>query len=251
MSEHIAPQPDVAPPALALVAAAGAPTGHHHSTGATLRRSTDGAAKTRSIPTCVHGEDQISKAGVVSQLRAQPDVKLVAEDGLSDATVVVVVADRVDESTVQVLHRFRRRGCRLVLVATVVDDLTLMAAAEAGVEGLVRRADATADGLVTVIQRVWAGDGAIPPDVAGRLLQHVGRLQRQVLSSEGILCTGLTARETELLKLVADGDDTAEIATKLCYSQRTIKNILSTLMMRMHLRNRTHAVAYALREGLI
>jgi DNA-binding NarL/FixJ family response regulator len=54
-----------------------------------------------------------------------------------------------------------------------------------------------------------------------------------------------------VLRLVADGLDTAEIATKLSYSQRTIKNILHDITSRLHLRNRSHAVAYALRHGLI
>jgi DNA-binding CsgD family transcriptional regulator len=53
------------------------------------------------------------------------------------------------------------------------------------------------------------------------------------------------------LKLVASGHDTAEIAGRLCYSQRTVKNILHDVTTRLQLRNRSHAVAYAVREGLI
>ena len=54
-----------------------------------------------------------------------------------------------------------------------------------------------------------------------------------------------------MLRLVADGHDTAEIATELSYSQRTVKNILHDLTTRLQLKNRSHAVAYAVREGLI
>ncbi|MET0864190.1 MAG: helix-turn-helix transcriptional regulator, partial [Nakamurella sp.] len=54
-----------------------------------------------------------------------------------------------------------------------------------------------------------------------------------------------------VLKLVAGGHDTAEIASLLSYSQRTVKNILHDVTTRLQLRNRSHAVAYAVREGLI
>ena len=54
-----------------------------------------------------------------------------------------------------------------------------------------------------------------------------------------------------MLRLVADGYDTAEIAQQLAYSERTVKNVLHDVTTRLQLRNRSHAVAYALREGLI
>jgi len=54
-----------------------------------------------------------------------------------------------------------------------------------------------------------------------------------------------------VLRLVSDGHDTSEIATTLCYSERTVKNVLHDVTTRLNLRNRSHAVAYAMREGLI
>jgi DNA-binding NarL/FixJ family response regulator len=79
----------------------------------------------------------------------------------------------------------------------------------------------------------------------------VGKLQRQVLAPRGLTFSGLTPREAEVLRLVADGLDTCEIASRLCYSERTVKNVLHDLNTRLQLRNRSHAVAYAVREGLI
>jgi DNA-binding NarL/FixJ family response regulator len=61
----------------------------------------------------------------------------------------------------------------------------------------------------------------------------------------------LDEREREVLRLVADGFGTAEIAKRLNYSERTVKNILHRLLVRMNLRNRAHAVAYALGNGLL
>lgn len=54
-----------------------------------------------------------------------------------------------------------------------------------------------------------------------------------------------------MLRLLAEGLDTAEIAAKLNYSERTIKNIISAVTRRLNLRNRTHAVAYAIRAGTL
>jgi DNA-binding CsgD family transcriptional regulator len=61
----------------------------------------------------------------------------------------------------------------------------------------------------------------------------------------------MSAREIEILRLVAEGLDTAEIAVKLAYSERTVKNALHDVTTRLQLRNRSHAVAYALKQGLI
>jgi DNA-binding NarL/FixJ family response regulator len=206
----------------------------------------------RPIATYVHGLDPISRAGVISQLRMRPELRIVDEMEVDAATVAVVVTDLLDDDTVRAMRALRRGDLpRLVLVATVLDESALVAAAEVGVGGLLRRVDATPDALVRTIRRVAAGDGEIPPDLLGRVLDQLGRLQRQVLGPRGLTFAGLTPRETEVLRLVADGFDTAEIAGRMCYSERTVKNVLHDLTTRLQLRNRSHAVAYAVREGLI
>jgi DNA-binding NarL/FixJ family response regulator len=206
----------------------------------------------RPIATYVHGLDPISRAGVISQLRMRPEVRVVDEMEVDEATVAVVVTDQLDDDTTREMRALRRGDMpRLVLVATVLDESALVAAAEIGVGGLLRRMDATPDALVRTIRRVAAGDGEIPPDLLGRLLDQLGRLQRQVLAPRGLTFAGLTPREIEVLRLVADGFDTAEIAERMSYSERTVKNVLHDLTTRLQLRNRSHAVAYAVREGLI
>nr|WP_269327708.1 helix-turn-helix transcriptional regulator [Kineosporia mesophila] len=79
----------------------------------------------------------------------------------------------------------------------------------------------------------------------------MAELQRVVLIPRGLTPSGLERREVEVLALIADGLDTAEIAERMQYSERTVKNILSGVMARLGLRNRSHAVAYALRAGLL
>jgi DNA-binding NarL/FixJ family response regulator len=204
------------------------------------------------VATYVYADDPILQTGVSTQLRMRPEIRVVDVQDLDRAEVAVIVADTLDDNTIRVLKAVQRGGVpRTVLVARVIDDSTLAAAAEAGVGGLVRRAEATADSLVRAITRVAAGEGEVPADLLGRLLGQVGRLQRQVLAPRGLAFSGLSDREAQVLRLVADGHDTAEIAGQLCYSQRTVKNILHDLTTRLQLRNRSHAVAYAVREGLI
>jgi DNA-binding NarL/FixJ family response regulator len=203
-----------------------------------------------AVATYVHARDPISQAGVVAQLRMQPEIKIV--ETAPQSAVAVMITDVVDESTTRELRSLRKDGHpRLMLVATTIDDAALVAAAEAGVAGLLRRGDASADTMVRTIVKVASGNGEVPADLLGRLLEQVGRLQRQVLAPRGLTFTGLTPRETEVLRLVADGLDTSEIASRMCYSERTVKNVLHDLTTRLQLKNRTHAVAYAVREGLI
>jgi DNA-binding NarL/FixJ family response regulator len=66
-----------------------------------------------------------------------------------------------------------------------------------------------------------------------------------------VAVSGFSAREIDVIRLVAEGLDTREVAAKLCYSERTVKNVLHGMMLRLQLRNRAHAVAYAAREGYL
>jgi DNA-binding NarL/FixJ family response regulator len=204
------------------------------------------------ISVSVHARDPISEAGVASQLRPRPEVRVLRPEERDDAEVAVIVVDIVDDDAVHLLRAVQRCGAaRTVLVASRLDDGDLVTAVEVGVVGLVRRSEATPDRLVEVIAAAAAGDGSVPPDLLGRLLDQLGRLQRHVLTPRGLTFTGLAEREIEVLRLVADGFDTGEIASKLAYSERTIKNVLHDVTSRLQLRNRSHAVAYAMRQGLI
>ena len=203
----------------------------------------------RRIPVFVYAHDPISQAGLVSQLETRAEVHVVDID---TASVAVVVADQVDEETVRVVRGLQRNGIpRVLVVASHIDDAALLAAVEAGACGMLRRSEAVADRLVSAIRSADAGDGSVPPDLLGRLLDNVGRLQRHVLAPRGLTFSGLTTREIDVLKLVADGLDTGEVARSLSYSERTVKNVIQSVTMRLNLRNRTHAVAYAIRQGLI
>jgi DNA-binding NarL/FixJ family response regulator len=200
----------------------------------------------------VHADDPVSRSGVAAQLRARPEVHVVDSEDADSAEVAIVVADDVDEPALRAVRNLRRSGqARVVVVVTRLDDRALLGAVEAGACGLLRRSEAVPERLAAAIEAADAGDGTVPPDLLGRLLDGVGRLQRQVLAPRGLTFAGLTEREVQVLRLVADGFDTNEIASRLSYSERTIKNTIHDLTTRLNLRNRTHAVAYAVREGLI
>jgi len=204
------------------------------------------------VPVWVSARDPISEAGVVSQLRPRPEVRIVGPDEDDDALVAVVISDSLDGETLRMLRAVQRKGfTRTVLVVGHLDDGELVTAIEAGVVGLVRRSEATSERLISVIRAAATGEGTVPPDLLGRLMDQVGKLQRQVLGPRGLTFTGLAAREIEVLRLIADGYDTGEVARQLSYSERTVKNVLHDVTSRLQLRNRSHAVAYALREGLI
>lgn len=202
------------------------------------------------IAVSIHASDPVSRAGVASQLRTRPEITIVDQDDA--ATVALVVADHVDEEAVRVVKAIRGAGCRrVVIVASTVGDGSVLAAVEAGACGLLRRREAVPENLVVTLARAAAGDGTVPADLLGRLLEQVGELQRHVLAPRGLTLSGLSEREIDVLKLVSEGLDTNEVADRLCYSERTVKNVIHDITSRLCLRNRTHAVAYAVRQGLI
>jgi DNA-binding NarL/FixJ family response regulator len=188
---------------------------------------------TPSLSVRVHADDPISREGVRVQLELDEGVRVVPDGESNGAAVVVLVVDRLDAESMRALHRRSLHGAeRVLVVASEVDDAGLTAAVEAGVGGIVRRHQATAEQL-----------GQAARTIAG------GRPHR--LLPKRLASSGLSDREIEVLRLVAEGCDTAEIAVHLSYSERTIKGILHDVKTRLHLRNRTHAVTYAMREGLL
>ena len=150
------------------------------------------------------------------------------------------------------MRSLRRDGALgIALLVTRLDDRGLLSAVEAGVAGILRRNQATMANILATIRSVAAGEGTVPPDMLARLIDQVGHLQRQVLAPRGLTFSGLTERELSVLRLLAEGYDTNEVGSQLFYSERTVKNIIHDLTSRLELRNRTHAVAYAIKQGLI
>lgn len=206
----------------------------------------------RRIPVYVYALDPVLQAGVASQLRGHPEAEVVREDRLDDATVAIVVADTIDDSTISVIRGIQRNGVpRVVGVLSVLDAAGVLAGVEAGACGLIRRSEATTARLIDAVRAAANGDGTLSPDLLGGLLARLGNFQSEVLRPLGLSFSGLNDREIEVLRLVANGLDTEEIGLQLGYSPRTVKNVMHDITVRFNLKNRSHAVAFALRQGLI
>jgi len=203
------------------------------------------------ITVFVYAPDPISQAGLAAQLRARPEIHVV-DDEPDKAEVAIVSLDRLDEEAVRVARAVQRDGRpRLVVVLGTIEDSDLLHAVDLGVSGLIRRQEASPERLVDTISAAVRGEASMPPDLLDRLLKQIKHVQDHVLAPANLHLSGLTDREVEVLELIAEGKDTKEIANELLYSERTIKNIVQDITRRFGLRNRSHAVAYALRHGLI
>lgn len=201
----------------------------------------------------IHADDSILEAGVVSHLRARPEITLLpGSESADEPHVNLVVAESLDETTVQILQRIggTANAVSMLLIGHIeVGDLPQAAAC--GVRALLYRRLATPERIVSTIVAAANGEGVMPGHLLSHLLTQVGHLHHQLLSPNGITLSGLTTRETQILKLVAEGYDTAGIARRLGFSERTVKSLLHGVVVRYGLRNRTHAVAHAIREGMV
>jgi DNA-binding NarL/FixJ family response regulator len=132
---------------------------------------------------------------------------------------------------------------RLVGMARALTDDQLVDAVDAGIAGLVSRTDLRADTLLSCLTAVAGGSTTLPSSLLAKL-SRVG-------SERGTPAAALAQREIAVLRLLADGGSTHEIAEQLRYSERTIKNIVHDTLMKMNCRTRAHAVALASRQGVI
>jgi DNA-binding NarL/FixJ family response regulator len=206
----------------------------------------------RRIRIAVEAVDAFSRSGVAGLIAPSPGLLLLPAEQLSTADVVVIVAPRLTGRTLRRLRVLREAGpAPFVLILDHFGDGDWLSAAEVGVAGAVRRAQVTPESFSTTIRTVLSGGGVLPPEVQHRLLKDVAHFQQAVLGPLHLTASGLEAREVDLLRLIAEGLDTAEIAEQMKYSERTVKNILYTMTTRLNLRNRSHAVAYAMRSGII
>lgn len=151
----------------------------------------------------------------------------------------------------QATRRIVKEGspARILVLTTFDLDEYVHAAIRAGASGFLLK-DVTPAKLVKAIPTVAGGDALLAPSVTRRLLERfaatlpVGKQSSEVLGL-------LTARETEVLRLLADGRSNAEIASELVVSEATIKTHISSLLRKLGLRDRVQAVILAYESGLV
>jgi DNA-binding NarL/FixJ family response regulator len=198
----------------------------------------------------IQSDDLVVRGGVVSLLRQQPRLTLLEDGDQPGDAVLVLCVDSVDGAALAVMRKlWRTNPVRTVLIVGEIRPAELCDVLECGVAAVIRRRDASPERIVDAVEMAHRGGGDLPPDLLGGLLSQVGRARRA--GPGGAMLSGFSHREIDVIKLVAEGLDTREISAKLCYSERTVKNVLHALTLRLNLRNRAHAVAYAARKGYL
>ncbi|HTI28490.1 MAG TPA: LuxR C-terminal-related transcriptional regulator [Kutzneria sp.] len=204
------------------------------------------------VKVLVRAPDPLTEMVISKHLDSVSGIEVVAGDRPVPVDVAVLVAERMSVDVMSTLRKVKEAlRVPVVLIPGDIDAADLLAAVECNVVAVLPRAAATSDRIEEAVLTAAAGGGALPASVLGELLRQVEQIQREVLSPNGLHFSGLTPREIDVLRLLSHGMDTAEIAGELCFSERAVKKVIFGITRRLKLRNRPHAVAYALRTGVI
>jgi DNA-binding NarL/FixJ family response regulator len=199
----------------------------------------------------VYAKDAISRAGVTSQLAGCPGIVVLDPRHAGHADVAVVLAACVDEEALRVIRTIREAGnAQVVLVLDDPDPDRVLAAADAGALAALHRRAVSSERLAYAVVRAARGKW-VHPAGADRSGQLPGPSGPGGGTGATAMAHRLSSRDVEVLRLVAEGCDTAEIARRLAYSEPTIRSVIHRLLERLNVRNRPHAVAVALRAGII
>ena len=200
----------------------------------------------------------IYRRGLVASLELLDRVESVSQaDGvggaqqhsaLPDADVVILDASMAGGH--DFIAEVAESGDAHVIACTsACDEEAVLGAVDAGAVGYLRKDTLTQDVLQAAVQAAAGGAAVIAPDVLGTMLRSPPPTDDD---AQGRLPTGrLSEREQRVLTLIAEGYQTREVAAQLCYSERTVKNVLHDVVTKLNARSRSHAVAHAVRDGLI
>jgi DNA-binding NarL/FixJ family response regulator len=192
----------------------------------------------------------IFRRGLVSCLQAEgfsvvgESERLAPEPRFSDLDILLF--DLEDGGLQRAVMAARGTDVRLVGLARLAREETLYDAVEAGLAGYLIRSELTPASLTGCLAAVAKGAGTLPPKLLARLFEAMAKGGKR-----GATAGQLANRELQVLGLLAGGGDTRDIAAELCYSERTVKNIVHDTLVKMNCRTRAHAVAVATRQGYI
>jgi DNA-binding NarL/FixJ family response regulator len=138
---------------------------------------------------------------------------------------------------------------RVVVLTISADDDDVMNAVMAGACGYLLK-DSSIQDLIAGIRAAAAGESLISPQIASKVLQRL-RAQSSNEDAAATIRAELSDREIEVLKLIANGKDNAQIARELYISPKTVKNHISNILMKLQIDNRIQAAVYAVRSGIV
>ncbi|MFI7010779.1 response regulator [Streptomyces sp. NPDC050145] len=206
-------------------------------------------------------DDQtVVREGIVMLLGLLPGIEVVGSGGDGEEAVAlvaelapdVVLMDlrmpRCDGAEATRRIREQYPGTQVVVLTTYADDESLFPALKAGARGYLTK-DAGGDEIVRAVEDVLSGDAGLAPKIQRRLLERLSQAETAVPEAKEPP-DGITAREAEVLELIADGLSNQEIARSLHVSTATVKTHINNLFAKAGLKDRAQAVRYAYQHGL-
>jgi len=210
------------------------------------------------IKVLIVDDHPVVRHGLCSLLSKYPDMEVVGDveggavvpDMAASLQANVVLMDvRLQGPSGLVLARRLKREhpkVRVVILTSYDDDEYVLEAARSGARAYLLKT-ASAEDLAGTIRAVHAGERRLSPELAGKVLQGYEALSHAHAQAEA----GLSADDVELLRLMAEGATTIEMAQKLFVSERTVKRKLQDLLTVLGAANRAHAVAIAFERDIL
>jgi DNA-binding NarL/FixJ family response regulator len=194
----------------------------------------------RGLAACLEALPEVQSVGQAGSVRdAWEDEALFASD--------LVLVDHAMTGGLEFLGAVRETtGAAVVVCSSLCSEDAVLAALQAGAVGVLRKETLTTESLASAVRAAADGTGVVTSELLHDLLDGLA-----ANGDEKPAAARLTDREQQVLSLIADGHPTREVAQHLCYSERTVKNVLHDVVTKLGARTRSQAVAHAVREGLI
>ena len=214
-----------------------------------------------SIRVVIADDQSMVRAGFRSLLQAEPDIDVVAEAADGEQALAAVRRFRPDVTLMDIrmpnvdgLEATRRiveagSATRILILTTFDLDEYVYAGLRAGASGFLLK-DASPEQLIAAIHVLVEGEAVLAPSVTRRVVEAFARLPVPQDDLQAALGT-LTAREREVLTLLAKGRSNSELADTLVVSEATAKTHVRNVLAKLNLRDRVHAVVFAYECGLV
>jgi len=216
-----------------------------------------------SLGVLIVDDQSLVRTGFRMILEAEEDIDVVGEagDGVEALTEarrlrpdVVLMDVRMPEMDgIEATRRLLENGdstTKVVMLTTFDMDEYVYDALRAGASGFLLK-DVPPEQLVNGIRAIASGDALLAPSVTRRVVEEFVRRPPDSLRTAPPELEELTARELEVLKLIARGLSNAEIAQELVVSETTVKTHVAHVLMKLNLRDRVQAVVLAYESGLV